>query len=159
MKVVKANDINLEVASLEDMKEILDLQKQAYISEAKIYENYNIPPLLQTIDEIKQEYHMSVFLKAVKNNIIIGSVRANKVEDTVFIGRLIVKDEYQNKGVGSLLLRSIEQYFKGVKRFELFTGYKSIKNMYLYQKHGYHEFKRLSSEGSPVMIFLEKNVI
>ena len=41
---------------------------------------------------------------------------------------------------------------------EIFTGYKSIKNIYLYQKHGYHEFKRLSLDDSPVMIFLEKNV-
>lgn len=94
MKVEKANDVNIEVASLENMKEILDLQKQSYQSEAKIYDNYNIPPLLQTINEIKKEYLNSVFLKAVKDNIIIGSIRANKVDDTVFIGRLIVKDEY-----------------------------------------------------------------
>jgi len=38
---------------------------------------------------------------------------------------------------------------------EIFTRY---KNIYLYQIHGCHEFKRLSLDGSPVMIFLEKNV-
>ena len=35
-------------ASFEDAKEILDLQKLAYVSEAEIYNDYSIPPLTQT---------------------------------------------------------------------------------------------------------------
>ncbi len=39
-------------ASIEDAEEILSLQKTAYLSEAALYNNYNIPPLKQTTDEI-----------------------------------------------------------------------------------------------------------
>jgi hypothetical protein len=35
---------------------------------------------------------------------------------------------------------SIEEIVESAKRFELFTGHQSIKNIYLYQKLGYREF-------------------
>lgn len=41
----------IERASLEDAKEILELQKLAYVSEAEIYNDYSIPPMMQTLDQ------------------------------------------------------------------------------------------------------------
>ncbi len=41
-----------------------------------------------------------------------------------------------------MLMESIENVFEHVKRFELFTGYKSIKNLHIYKKPGYKEFER-----------------
>jgi hypothetical protein len=38
------------------------------------------------------------------------------------------------------LMISFEGIVESAKRFELFTGHKSIKNIYLYQKLGYREF-------------------
>jgi hypothetical protein len=38
----------IEQAGVEDAGEILRLQKLAYQSEARIYNDYTIPPLLQT---------------------------------------------------------------------------------------------------------------
>jgi len=42
----------IEPASIEDASEILSLQKVCYQSEAEIYRDYNIPPLIQTLEEI-----------------------------------------------------------------------------------------------------------
>jgi ribosomal protein S18 acetylase RimI-like enzyme len=47
----------------------------------------------------------------------------------------------QNKGFGTSLLKEIEIYYKN-KTFELFTSNKSEKNIKLYLKNGYEEFKR-----------------
>ena len=41
-------------------------------------------------------------------------------------------------------MNAIEQHFKIADRYELFTGHKSARNLYLYQKLGYREFKRIS---------------
>ncbi len=77
------------IAAIEDAEQILRLQKMAYQSEAKIYHNYNIPPLTQTIAEIKEEFETQTFFKTVVENNIIGSVRAYSDETSCFIGRLI----------------------------------------------------------------------
>lgn len=38
-----------------DLKEILELQYRAYRSEAEIYNDYTIQPLVQTMDELELE--------------------------------------------------------------------------------------------------------
>jgi ribosomal protein S18 acetylase RimI-like enzyme len=152
------HSVNIKKASIDNLEEILQLQKQAYLSEAELYDDYNIKSLLQTLDDIKQNLLKQIFLKAVIENktTIVGSVRAYQQKDTGFIGRLAVRPDYQNKGIGAKLMISIEEIFESAKRFELFTDHKSIKNIYLYQKLGYEEFKRMPVNDSLTMVYLEK---
>ncbi|MCL2115219.1 MAG: GNAT family N-acetyltransferase [Methanobrevibacter sp.] len=135
----------IKKANFNDLEEILSLQKLAYISEADLYDDYSIEPLKQNIDEIRNEYEKGIILKALNNDLdIIGSIRAYKDNDTVFIRKLIVHPNFQNKGIGKSLLKYIETYFIDIEpniEFKLFTGYKSSKNIYLYKKSGYIEFK------------------
>ena len=135
----------IKKSSFNDLEEILGLQKLAYISEAELYHDYSIEPLKQTIDEIRKEYEKGVILKALNiDSQIIGSIRAYKVNDTVFIQKLIVHPDFQNKGIGKNLLEFIEKYFIDIDsniEFKLFTGYKSSKNIHLYKKSGYVEYK------------------
>ncbi|MFX1394483.1 MAG: GNAT family N-acetyltransferase [Promethearchaeota archaeon] len=146
----------IEQATINDLGEILELQKLAYQSEAEIYNEYSIPPLTLTLDEIKEDFSSQIFLKIVINNKIIGSVRAYKEKDTCYIGRLIVHPEFQNQGIGSKLMFKIESIYKEIKRFELFTGYKSKKNLYLYQKLGYRPFKTEKLNENLYLTYLEK---
>lgn len=82
----------IKKAEKNDLQKILDLQYLAYQSEAKLFNNPNIPPLRQTLVEVESEYQKGVVLKAVdENNTIIGSVRAYYDNDTVYIGKLMVK--------------------------------------------------------------------
>ena len=96
--------IEIKIAKETDLEEILQLQKIAYQSEAEIYNDFNIPPLHQTIEEVKEECKRTLFLKALKNDKIIGSVRAYRDRESCFIGKLIVHPEYQNQGVGGKLI-------------------------------------------------------
>lgn len=50
-------------AVLEDLDGILRLQKRAYLSEAKLYDDYSIPPLTQSLEKIEQEFANQIFLK------------------------------------------------------------------------------------------------
>ncbi len=47
--------------------------------------------------------------------------------------------------------------FGDVERFELFTGSRSEKNLYLYQKMGYEIFKRKELSDRVTLVFLEKS--
>jgi phosphoribosylanthranilate isomerase len=138
-----------------DLEEVLALQKLAYQSEAELNNDFNIPPLTQTLEEIRAEFRQALFLKAMDGDKIIGSVRAYEKGGTCHIGRLIVHPDYQNRGIGSMLLKAVEGKFD-CQRFELFTSERSERNLYLYVKFGYREFKRVALNEKTTLVFLEK---
>ena len=148
MKILQAN--------IADAEEILKLQRLAYQIEAERYNDYSILPLKQTIDEIKEQFKTHIFLKAVSESAIIGTVRAHEENETCYIGRLAVRPNMQNQGIGTILMQEIEKCFTP-KRFELFVGSKSAKNIHLYQKLGYNTFKSGSYEcGHIEILYMEK---
>jgi len=142
-------------AAKEDLTKILELQKIAYISEAELHNDYSIQPLTQTIEELEKEFENCIILKLIDNNKIVGSIRAYQKDNRVFIGKLIVHPDFQNKGYGTKLLNEIETYFE-CKTFELFTSSISEKNLYLYKKNGYKEIKQERGLGDIMFAFLEK---
>jgi len=146
----------IEMATVDEAEEILSLQRLAYQSEAEIYDDFTIPPLKQTLKEIKKDFETQVFLKATLNGRIIGSVRAFLREGTCYIGRLIVHPDFQNQGIGKRLMANIEEMFKGAHRFEIFTGHRSERNLYLYEKLGYQRFKTVMVNENLTIVFLEK---
>ncbi len=146
----------IERASVEDAGEILKLQKLAYLSEADIYNDHSIAPLKQTLKEIRDDFNRQSFLKASIDGTIIGSVRAYQENGTCHIGRLIVHPDYQNQGLGTLLIKAIEEQFKQAKRYELFTGHRSERNLHLYKKLGYTQFKSESPGENLTIVYLEK---
>jgi phosphoribosylanthranilate isomerase len=156
VKAVHALESHLiQKAEMDDLEEILVLQKLAYQSEAELNNDFTIPPLMQTLDEIRAEFGQALFLKVVQDEQIIGSVRAYEKDGTVYIGRLIVHPAYQNQGIGSRLMRAIESNFN-CRRFELFTSQRSGRNLYLYVKLDYREFKQVALNEKVTLIFLEK---
>jgi phosphoribosylanthranilate isomerase len=151
----EAESHRIQKVKKKDLEEILALQKLAYQSEAELNNDFSIPPLTQTLDEIRAEYGQALFLKVVQDEQIIGSVRAHEQDGTCHIGRLIVHPAFQNRGIGSQLLKAIEGKFD-CKRFELFTSERSERNIYLYMKLGYREFKQLPLNEKTTLVFLEK---
>jgi ribosomal protein S18 acetylase RimI-like enzyme len=149
-------DMIIEKATVSDAEELLALQKLAYQSEAEIYNDFSIPPLVQTLESMEEDFKNHLFLKAVIDGRIIGSVRANAKEGTCYIGRLIVHPDVQNRGIGTRLMDEIEKLFNGCERFELFTGDKSERNLKLYQKRGYRTFKTAKITDQTNIVFLEK---
>ena len=146
----------IEKALPSDAKEILALQKLAYISEAEIYKDYNIEPLTQSLEDIQSQFDDHVFVKAVVEGAIVGSVRGKLKEGTCYVGKLLVHPNYQNKGIGKRLLSEIESIFNTALRYELFTGSESKKNICLYEKIGYKSFKTKTIQANLSMVFFEK---
>ena len=151
--------MKIEEVSGEDLQEILELQKLAFQIQGEIYNDFTIPPLIQTLEELKVDFLQQVFLKTERDGMIVGSVRGYKMDDTCYIGRLVVHPEYQNQGIGTALMVEIEKKFSNIARFEIFTGHKSEKNLYLYKKLGYSIFKKEVVDDSLTMIFLEKKIL
>lgn len=157
--IIKRN-LKIQKSTIKELSEILEIQKISYKKEAERYNDFNIPPLTQTIDEIEKEFESSIFLSAIYDNKIIGSVRGRKIENGCEIGRLMVLPEYQRNGIGRKLLKAIEkelyEMFPGTSRFELFTGELSFDNINLYESEGYQKFKYEAFDEDKRIVFLEK---
>lgn len=149
-------DVAIDSAKIRDAAEILALQKAAYQSEAILYADFAIPPLVETLVELEAAFANSRILKATMDDRIVGSVRGSLINHSCFIGRLIVHPDFQRCGLGSLLVSAIEAEFSHARRFELFTGHQSEGNLRLYAKLGYREVRRQEVHSKLTLIFLEK---
>lgn len=146
----------IEKAIVSDAEEILSLQKLAYISEAELYNDFSIPPLVQTLKDITDDFNKHFFLEIITAGRIVGSVRAYEKEYICYIGRLIVHPDFQNRGLGKKLMKAIESVFSDCRRYELFTGGKSTKNIRFYEKCGYIVFKTEKVNETLEFVYLQK---
>ena len=53
--------ILIKKAQKEDLEKILELQYLAYQSEARLFDNMDIPPLKQTIEEVYMNFRKELF--------------------------------------------------------------------------------------------------
>jgi ribosomal protein S18 acetylase RimI-like enzyme len=147
----------IEKARLCDLKDILSLQKLAFKSEAELFNDFAITPLAQTIESIEEDFKSNVYLKAVNDNKILGSIRAYKKENICYIGRLFVHPDHQNKGIGKALMFHIEGLFNDCKTYSLFTAKRVSKNLYFYKKLGYSIVKEETINGNLIFVHYAKD--
>ncbi len=148
--------LDISPAIITDADSILSLQKRAYESEARLYNDWLIPPLVQTLNSLVAELNTITVLKAVEEGVIVGSVRAKFDGATCSIGRLIVEPTHQGHGIGTTLLKSIESAFPNVAKFELFTGSRSEGNIRLYLRHGYSIVRTEQLTAQVTLTFMQK---
>jgi ribosomal protein S18 acetylase RimI-like enzyme len=158
-ETVQARDaerVVIERADVVDAQAILDLQKLAYLSEAAIYDDYTLPPLTQTLEGVVADFARHVVLKASLDGRLVGSVRGRLDGATCFVARLIVHPDVQDRGIGTALMRQLEQRFPEAERFELFTGVLSERPLHLYDKLGYRAIRTERQTDKVDIVFLEK---
>lgn len=144
-------------AEITDAEEILEIQKLAFQVEANRYNNYDITPLKQTLEELKIQFKTHIILKSVLDGKIIGTVRAHEENGTCHIGRLAVHPDMQNQGIGTALMKEIEKKYHP-KRYKLFVGSKSDNNIRLYQKLGYDIYQKDKYECGDIEIFYMEKI-
>ena len=145
-----------QMAGVEDAEEILVLQKLCFQREAALNNDDNIPPLAQTLTGILHEFASCRVLKIVLDGKIIGSARGRIAGETCHIGRLIVHPKFQGRGLGTRLMSRMECEFDRAKRFEIFTGSRSLDNLRLYERLGYCEVRREAVSDSLELIYMQK---
>jgi GNAT superfamily N-acetyltransferase len=156
IKPIAPTQYRIAPATFEDAAAILELQKRAYESEARLYGDWTLPPLTQTLPSLREEFASSTVLKAMEGDRLVGSVRAREAEGLCLIGRLIVEPQLQGRGVGTMLMHHIESRFPQVRGFELFTGSRSEGNLRLYEHLGYRRSREKELSATVTLVFLEK---
>ncbi|MFI0416822.1 GNAT family N-acetyltransferase [Spongiactinospora sp. 9N601] len=135
----------IERAGPDDAGEILTVQRAAYVTEAQLYGDPFIPPLVESVERIRQAAGTGLMLKASAGSRIIGSVRGLLSGSTCLVGRLVVVPDMQGRGIGGRLLGALHEKAAEaaeIAAFDLFTGHLSETSLRLYRRHGYRETGR-----------------
>jgi GNAT superfamily N-acetyltransferase len=124
-------------ATLGDAQLLLELQRRAFIEEGRRSGSYDIPPLIETLASVAEHILHQTALVAVEDGRIIGAVRGIVSGNTCTIRALVVEPVHQGHGIGSLLLKTLEDSLPRVARFELTTNTVMEGNVPFYDRHGY----------------------
>jgi ribosomal protein S18 acetylase RimI-like enzyme len=147
---MSAPDVTIQPVTDEEAGELLTLRRAAFVSEAQVYGDPNIPPLTQTLDELRADLAADgvVTLGARAGHRLVGSIRVSLEDQRATLGRLAVAPDLQGQGIGTQLLFAVLPYLpEGTQEIWVFTGQDSAHNIALYEKHGYeHQYDQTAGD-------------
>jgi GNAT superfamily N-acetyltransferase len=153
----------------DDAGELLTLLRAAYVSEARLHDDLDLPPLVQTLDQLRADLAdpavvtLGLRVRAPGWGRLVGTARVapstdDGTEGVADVGRLAVAPDLQGQGLGTRLLELVEAARPpGVTRLRLFTGEHSVANIRLYRRAGYLETHR-APIGRYDLVHLAKDV-
>lgn len=155
---MKPLTLDPEPARPADAARVVALQRACYRGEAELYGDPNLPPLTETVADLRaaMETHRVLVLRSGED--IVGAVRGYRDGATCRVGRLCVRENLRGLGLGARLLSALEASFPDVERFELFTGHRSVANLRFYRRAGYTESRRERLSPRIELVYLEKRL-
>lgn len=138
--------------------EALTVQRAAYVTEAQHYNAPHIPPLTETVGELRADLADGVLaFGAWDGPRLVGSVRGRVVGDRMEVARFSVAPDQQGRGVGSALLTAVEDAAPPeVATLWLVTGATSAANLRLYRRTGYDVVAETTDAVGVALVVLEK---
>lgn len=152
-----ADEIVLRRATIADAGEALTLERAAFVQEGQLYHDPFVPPLVETLDEVRADIEDRIVLVAWHGSRAVATGRVRVTDRIGHIGRLAVAPDLQGQGIGRRLLAALEAACRDqVDAFELFTGERTEGNLHLYRTAGYREVRREHVSGELWFIHLRK---
>ena len=138
------DDVKIDLITEEGAGELLTVRRAAFVTEAQLYGDPNLPALTQSLTELVADIGRPdvVTLGAWIGHRLVGSVRVELEAERATLGRLAVVPDLQGRGIGTQLLMAVLQYLpEQTKEVWVFTGQDSKHNLAMYNKAGYeHQF-------------------
>ena len=127
-------------ATQADAGEVLTVLRAAFVTEAQLHDDVHMDPLTESLDDVREVIAAGMLFVAVEGHRIIGTARGGERDGAWHISRVAVVPDRQGAGIGSALLPVVEAAAPAeTEYFEIFTGPKSVRNVALYERHGYEQ--------------------
>ncbi|PFG36237.1 acetyltransferase (GNAT) family protein [Flavimobilis soli] len=142
--------IRIDQVTDEHAGELLTLRRAAFVTEAQAYEDPFIPPLTQTLGELRADMVAPgvITLGAWDGPRLVGSVRIEIEGSKATLGRLAVAPDRQGEGIGTQMMLAVAPLLpEGVEEIWVFTGKDSKQNLAMYQQQGYeHQYDQAAGD-------------
>lgn len=149
MRTVKVTTLNHRLPAISNT--ILDVQRSAYVLEAKLLGVSRFPPLELTVNDIQQSE--AVFLGAKVNEQLVGVIGHEPCSEPGQrnIISLVVLPEWHRRGIAKELLTIVLNECTELA-ITVSTGAKNSPALALYSKFGFVEYSRRVEGRKPIEI-------
>ena len=132
--------ITLVKATELDIKEIWEMQVEAFKGLLEKYQDYDMSPATESYENVLNKYKQpwTCYYFIIKNNEKVGAVRVIDKKDgsRKRISPIWIMPVFRNQGLGQLAIRELEKIY-GSHHWRLDTILQEQGNIYLYEKMGY----------------------
>ena len=129
-------------AAKEDTAAVEKITKEAFFKYCELADlDYSIEALEESGADIARDIENKEVYVAFIDDIPVGSVRIEVLDGKrAYLSRFGVRMDYQNSGIGKILMRAVDKAMKknGVKRLELHTGAKVTDLVRFYYSRGFY---------------------
>ena len=136
-----SSEVKLEIVRSEDAEKIRDMMMEIYQDEALRWFKDNKKPFIPGYNSIDmQRYHTwdHKYYKIMYDENIVGVLLVSSTgREHGRIDRFYVHPDHQDKGIGSKVIKRVEELFPQIKWWTLDTTQQSPRNHHFYEKHGY----------------------
>ena len=140
--------------------EALTVQYAAYLSEGRRYGTTELPPLVETAEELAADLQRPdvAGFAAWLGPRLVGSVRLRGVggADPVAFVRYSVAPDVQGHGIGSALIDTAHAVLPAGTTSWLVTGVDSARSLALYRRRGYAERDREVDAAGVAVVRMER---
>ena len=152
------SEVVYRVIGVEHAGEVLTVQRAAFVAEARLYGTPEIPPLVETLDQLTHELATTVTMGAWLDGRLVGAARLTLDGPIGWISRVAVAPDQQGQGIGSGLLAALEAAASPqVRRFQLAAGHRSSDNLAMYERRGYREVSRRVDTAGVELVVMGKD--
>ena len=150
--------MKIELATIQDVPELQELQHKAFGPQCIELGWEDAPPMTESLEHAYEEFAQCTTLKVREDaGRIIGSIRGNVTDGSLYMGRLMVLPEYRQQGIGKQLFREIQSRLPH-NRAWLCTC-KQVQAPYeFYLREGFRPYKDEIVGPGLTWVYMEKSI-
>ncbi|HYK74939.1 MAG TPA: GNAT family N-acetyltransferase [Pseudoneobacillus sp.] len=138
-------------------EKVLNVQIPSYRVEAELIGFYELPPLKDTVETLRQcgEMFFGYFL----NKELCGVISVRVEQNVLDIHRLIVHPQHFRKGIANALMEFIQNKFENVESIIVSTGAKNTPAVTFYEKNGFLKTEEIKINENLILQTFKKDIL
>ncbi|MBU5675842.1 GNAT family N-acetyltransferase [Alkaliphilus sp. MSJ-5] len=144
----------LNLKETETAKNVLKLQIASYKVEAEIIGFYEIPPLKDTINSLKE--CNEIFYGYHIKDTLAGIISYKIIDDVLDIHRVAVHPQFFKMGIAGKLINFVEGLESNITKVVVCTAKRNLPAINLYLKNGYKDIKDIEISENIYLTEFEK---
>ncbi len=155
-------NIKIRKSEEKDAEKMVIARVNAFTEEVKLY-GYG-PDGMDSVEKQREflenrDGNNFSYILLDDDNIIGGFGGVNKGNGHFHLGGIYVVMDYQNKGIGSMIMSFMEKEFPEARKWTLDTPYLSFRNHHFYEKNGFVKVGETEPGEDGFYLFLYEKVL